>query len=236
MPLSGQRAPVLPQAGERGGEGFATALAGVVLAGGQSRRMGQDKALLCCGAQGRVSLLRRAADSLRAICSEVWISCAAGRRHAGFDCVEDEPLPPVVRAEGRHDAGPLLGIITCLARAAREGRQGVLVLPCDMPLLPERLLRDLINGAAQHPTALAVYYRTPGGWEEPLVGVYRCGALPALREALLAGQCRVRAALPPEGKHLLPLSEAEHGLFANCNTPEQARALGVRAPSASEPG
>lgn len=210
-------------------------LAGVVLAGGQSRRMGRDKALLCCDAQGRVSLLRRAADVLRAICPEVWISCAAGRRRAGFDCVEDEPLPSALRAAGQRGVGPLPGLIACLARAAREGRQGVLVLPCDMPLLPERLLRVLCGEAARQATALAVYYRTSGGWEEPLVGVYRCGALPLLREALRAGQYRVRAALPPECKCLLPLSAADHVLFANCNTPEEARALGVVVPFASEP-
>lgn len=228
MPRHEHGAPVLPQA-EASGGALAAALVGVVLAGGQSRRMGRDKALLCCDAQGRVSLLRRAADVLRAICPEVWISCAAGRRRAGFDCVEDEALPPALRAAGQQGVGPLPGLIACLSRAAREGRQGVLVLPCDMPLLPERLLRDLINGAAQYPTALAVHYRTAGGWEEPLVGVYRCGALPLLREALRAGQYRVRAALPPQRKCLLPLSAADHALFANCNTPDEARALGLTA-------
>lgn len=203
-------------------------LVGVVLAGGQSRRMGRDKALLEVADGSPLTLLQQAASRLRRFCPEVWVSCAAGRVYDGFDCVEDAPVEPA--AEGRHAAGPLRGLAACLARAEREGRQGVLVLPCDMPLLPEHLLRDLLAGAAQRTAALAVHYRTAGGWEEPLAGVYRCGALPLFQAALRAGNCRVREALPPEQKFLLPLSEADHALFANCNTPEQARALGIAVP------
>lgn len=218
--------------GEASSAGAASraALVGVVLAGGQSRRMGRDKALLAASGDSPLTLLQHAARRLRRFCPEVWVSCAAGRVYADFDCVEDEPSDDAAGEDERHAAGPLRGLAACLARAGREGRQGVLVLPCDMPLLPEQLLHGLLIGAARRTTALAVHYRTAEGWEEPLVAVYRCGALPLLRAALRSGNFRVREALPPDRKLLLPLSEADHALFANCNTPEQARALGIAVP------
>lgn len=206
--------------------GTGDVLVGLVLAGGRSRRMGRDKALLPLVGEASVTLLDHAARRLRPFCPEVWVSCAAGRAYAGFDCVEDAPLPDDADTDSR-GVGPLRGLVAGLVRAEREDRQGLLVLPCDMPLLPERLLRSLLTEAACRTAALAVYYRTASGWEEPLVGVYRCGALPFLRAALLEGNYRVREALRPESKSLLPLSEADHAQFANCNTPEQARALGV---------
>lgn len=218
------------------------AFAGIVLAGGLSRRMGQDKALLPLRGQAGRTLLAQAVEKLAALCPEVWVSCGGGRRYDGCICVPDAPfaaavgqagpLPDHVRAGGESGLGPLAGLTTCLARARAQGWAGMLTLPCDMPLLPADLLRDLLTAAAGQETALAVFYRTRGGWEEPLAGVYRCGALPYLARALRAGQRRVRDILPGHARLLVPLPEAAHSLFANCNTPEQARALGVDVPAA----
>ena len=144
------------------------------------------------------------------------------------------PLPEHLRDGADGGPGPLAGLATCLARARAQGWAGMLTLPCDMPHLPEHLLRALLEAAAEQETALAVFYRTQGGWEEPLAGVYRCGALPFLTHALQSGQRRVRSILPESARLLLPLPEAAHSLFANCNTPEQARALGVDIPTAGD--
>lgn len=224
--------------------GGAAPLVGVVLAGGLSRRMGRDKALLTLSGQAGQTLLAQAVGRLSALCPEVWVSCGSGRGYAGYVCVPDAPfaaaagqagpLPEHARSVAGSGLGPLAGLATCLARARARGWAGMLTLPCDMPRLPESLLRDLLMAAVGRETALAVFYRTPGGWEEPLAGVYRCGALPFLTRALRTGQRRVRDILPDEAKLLVPLPEAAHSLFANCNTPEQARALGVDIPAADD--
>lgn len=220
------------------------AFVGVVLAGGLSRRMGRDKALLPLRGRGGLTLLAQAVERLSALCPEVWVSCGGGRGYAGYVCVPDAPfaaaddragpLPEHLRDGTDGGLGPLAGLATCLARVRAQGRAGILTLPCDMPQLPESLLRGLLTAAAGQETALAVFYRTQGGWEEPLAGVYRCGALPFLMRALRAGQRRVRSILPESARLLLPLPEAAHSLFANCNTPEQARALGVEIPAAGD--
>lgn len=217
------------------------AFVGVVLAGGLSRRMGRDKALLPLRGRDGLTLLGQAVGRLSALCPEVWVSCGRGGAYAGYVCVPDAPfataavrggpLPEHLRDGTDGGIGPLAGLATCLARARARGWAGMLTLPCDMPHLPGSLLRGLLTAAAGQETALAVFYRTQGGWEEPLAGVYRCGALPFLTRALRAGQRRVRSILPENARLLLPLPEAVHGLFANCNTPEQARALGVDIPA-----
>lgn len=220
------------------------AFVGVVLAGGLSRRMGRDKALLPLRGREGLTLLGQAVGRLSALCPEVWVSCGGGRSYDGYVCVPDAsfgsvavrggPLPDHLRDGADGGPGPLAGLATCLERARAQGWAGMLTLPCDMPHLPEHLLRALLEAAAGQDSALAVFYRTHGGWEEPLAGVYRCGALPYLTRALQSGQRRVRSILPESARLLLPLPEAAHSLFANCNTPEQARALGVDIPAAGD--
>ena len=109
-----------------------TTLIGLVLAGGQSRRMGQDKALMRY--QGRTlidnaSLLLQAAS-----CDKVLIS----RNTPGFlnDKIED--------------AGPLSGVHAVLdALSQSDNHNGnpceLLVLPVDMPQMTPELLRILVS-------------------------------------------------------------------------------------------
>lgn len=210
--------------------------AGVVLAGGRSLRMGRDKALLPLIRSGRqTSLLDNAASLLSGLCATVLVSCASRAGYAGHDCIPDLVLPrqdhqgprPPHLGEGDTSPGPLLGLVSSLHYARARGWEGILTLPCDMPLMRPALLAGLLKAAREHAWAQALFYRTAGGWEEPLVGIYRCTALPGLQAALCCGNRRVRAALPAAQRCCLPLAEADHACFAGCNTPEQAVALGV---------
>lgn len=104
-------------------------LLGAVLAGGQSRRFGSDKALAHW--RGR-TLADHVAAALSTHVEEVVI-CGRG--------LPDRPAPGL---------GPLGGINAALAHAAAHGFDRVLVAPCDTPLLNEPLLARLaaIEGAA----------------------------------------------------------------------------------------
>ncbi len=101
---------------------------GVVLAGGLSRRMGTDKALLPF--QGR-TLLQHQVDLLAPLCARVLVS----GDYAGFDCVPD------VTAR----FGPIGGIYSV---AKQFPNAALLVIPVDMPQLTQAHLQTLLQ--AQH--------------------------------------------------------------------------------------
>ena len=109
-----------------------TTLIGLVLAGGQSRRMGQDKALMRY--QGRTLIDNASLLLQSASCDKVLISCNA----PGFlnDKIED--------------AGPLSGVHAVLdALSQSDNHNGnpceLLVLPVDMPQMTPELLRILVS-------------------------------------------------------------------------------------------
>ncbi len=97
-------------------------LLGVVLCGGRSSRMGQDKASL--PHPSGVSFAQHAADRLVGVCEQVCISGGTSRI-AGVRRIED-----AVRYRG-----PVTGIATALSYACRMGYHGCLVTPVDMPFL-----------------------------------------------------------------------------------------------------
>lgn len=109
-----------------------TTLIGLVLAGGQSRRMGQDKALMRY--QGRTLIDNASLLLQSASCDKVLIS----RNAPGFlnDKIED--------------AGPLSGVHAVLdALSQPDNHNGnpceLLVLPVDMPQMTPELLRILVS-------------------------------------------------------------------------------------------
>jgi molybdopterin-guanine dinucleotide biosynthesis protein A len=91
-----------------------------VLAGGQSRRFGSDKALALLDGK---PLIEHAIAAL-VVRTEAVIVC--GREHG--DWVPDRPEPGL---------GPLGGICAALHAAAERGYGAVLTAPCDVPWLPE---------------------------------------------------------------------------------------------------
>ena len=120
---------------------------GLLLCGGRSSRMGQDKALLTLDGE---RLLDRGLRLLReAGCRQVW---AAGD-YAGVPCLPDAPV-----WQGR---GPLAGIAAALAYAPQASW---LVIPVDMPGLESDFLRRFLQRAQQyHPQEYPQQY-PQGAW------------------------------------------------------------------------
>ncbi len=174
-----------------------------VLAGGESRRMGEPKAGLGLGGRTLLEL------------------AVAAAREAGLRPVvlakPGDPLPPVDAerwdepAEPRH---PLAGIVAALERA---GPGGIVALACDTPFLPPRLLADL---AARETTTLV---RTADGRLHPLPGRYVDVA--PLRAAL-AARAPLQATLLDLGAAIL--EEPDAGALLNVNRPEDLAAARER--------
>ena len=172
----------------------------IILAGGRSSRMGTDKAKLRIGEKTLLELMVEKVRRLGIVevvvsgCSE----CPAGTRYA----------PDLI--PGR---GPLSGIHAGLKRIRH--RSG-LVLPVDMPLIPEETLRLLIEAHGSLPiTALTLENRP-----EPLVAVYDACLAQDCEEILQGEKTSPRRLFDMYGYCPVPYTKNPNFLI-NCNTPEE---------------
>jgi len=132
---------------------------GIVLAGGKSKRFGEDKA--CFVWQGK-TFLQHAVDALRGLGLDVCIVTQAGRQYAVngacmlWDAVSDQ--------------GPLGGLYTACHEISAKT---LLVLTCDMPLVSTEVLRELL-GAYDGQSDVALFDNADVTFD-PFPGIYRTG-------------------------------------------------------------
>ncbi|MHC4499868.1 MAG: molybdenum cofactor guanylyltransferase [Planctomycetota bacterium] len=146
----------------------------IIMAGGDSTRMGRDKSML--PVNGR-PMIKYICDKLSPHFDQVIVSANEASRYAllGVPVVPD-------RIAGR---GPLMGIASALAAAASDVN---FVLACDVPEFDMGLVRRMLRQCRDHD---AVVPRTGGSQYEPLFAVYSKSALSAIEQALSSGKTRV---------------------------------------------
>jgi molybdopterin-guanine dinucleotide biosynthesis protein A len=189
-------------------------ISGAILVGGQSTRMGRDKATLELGG---MTLAARQAAVLTRCCDEVLLVGAAARGLPGCRSVPD--------AHPRRCA--LTGLYSALLAAAAPL---VFVTACDYPFLGIELVRALYR--AWQPGMLSLLPLGPEG-RHPLTALHHRDLAPRLRAALDAGRLRVDLALDPLRRACLPWASLRRlgvppRTFLNLNTPaelERARRL-----------
>jgi molybdenum cofactor guanylyltransferase len=193
---------------------------GVLLAGGESRRMGQDKALLPCA--GFPTLLQRQLAVLQSLPLNA-CSVSRHRRHQTPAGLGVAILPDT---NNEHHAGPLAGIEA--AASAWPEASALLIVPVDLPFIRAETLQTLLDeGQRQH---CAVYY------ENEYLPLY----LPlhdALRDDL-----STRIALASSDKSIRGLLRQQNAIalaapldnsLTNTNTPEEWQASQPSGPSVS---
>ncbi|MCX6023428.1 MAG: molybdenum cofactor guanylyltransferase [Chloroflexi bacterium] len=153
--------------------GLPTHLTGAVLAGGMSRRLGRDKALLELGG---LTLLERAIATLGSLADEVIVIGPEGRASfaAGARVVPD----------AYPTAGPLGGIATALEAATTDR---VLIVACDMPFLSPDLLIYLRDLA---PDADLTIPRANGQTEQ-MHAIYSRACLPSIHAQIATGDLKI---------------------------------------------
>ncbi len=151
----------------------------VILAGGRSNRMGQDKSLMRL--QGR-TLIGQVVDQLQPILDDVII----GANHPGkFAFLKLKVVP-----DQAPDQGPLMGIVSCLSES---GFDLSFVTGCDIPEMSIELIEKMITEAERFD---AVVPRWADGRVEPLFAVYRKSVLEPARALLAEGKRKIRDLLP----------------------------------------
>jgi molybdenum cofactor guanylyltransferase len=184
-----------------------TEICAVILAGGQSRRMGFNKALLRIGEQPLIQIL---VDRIRPITNRILISA---KDESAYEFLG---LPVVPDRFSGH--GPLAGIHSAMLH---EVCLQYLVLACDLPNLKQPLLNNLVLLSEGFDVAIP---RTSDGLAHPLCAVYRRTCLPYIEQALERGANKViRNFL--DSPFSIRWIGSEEGYFedsdlANINTPE----------------
>lgn len=189
----------------------AGSLAGIVLAGGESRRMGRDKATLP-GPGGAATLLEYVAGVIAQRCEPVFVMAAPG-----------QPLPAVqarvVRDEVRGQ-GPLPATGRGLRAAAEAGARYAFVCAVDMPLLSAELIDELVQLAIETNAEIVLPW---DGRSHYLAAVYRTD-LAGRIEGLVAGGARsMRALIDASDAQQIVLPESR--FLANVNTESDLLAL-----------
>ena len=178
-----------------------------VLAGGQSFRMGSDKAMLRLGNETFLSIALRNA---RAICAAPVIVGDAGR-YAAFGNVVDDRYP---------GCGPLGGIHAALCASVTELN---LILSVDLPTMKPDFLCWLVS-EAEIGMELATVPRL-NGRSEPLCAVYRREILPVVERSLQAGRYKIDAIfseVPTRfvSEETINSAGFDAEVFRNVNTPD----------------
>lgn len=183
-------------------------VAAIVLAGGQSSRMGQDKALLDVDG---VPLLQRVYEVAAKCASIVYVITPWPERYRSLN------LPCIWLTEIQsHGAphGPLVGFAQGLAQVEADW---VLLLACDLPRLQADVIQAWIEHLAADESIAAVLHHSEKGWE-PLCGFYRRSCLPVLEQYIAEGGRSFQGWLTTQTVLALPLIASE--MLFNCNTPE----------------
>ncbi len=147
----------------------------LILAGGDSRRMGQDKASLVL--QGK-TLLEHVTATMQAVFPKVIVSVRQPRAGVELPQVCDEVTA----------SGPLGGLAAGLAQA---GTPWVFAVACDMPFITPALVEGLAALRGQHQAVVPVV----DGHLQPLAAFYATNALAALRASLASDDKSFRGAL-----------------------------------------
>jgi molybdopterin-guanine dinucleotide biosynthesis protein A len=176
--------------------------AGFVLAGGQSRRMGTDKALLPYKSG---TLLSHVAAQVAAAAGSVFIISPAGR----YDGLQ----LPVVQ-DAYPGFGPVGGIVTAL----RQGHALNLITACDLPGLDCTLLLELLDSARTHHSEVDAIIPSYEGSSQPLCGVYLRSALPRFEQAVAEGMHRLQSVIAEIRTAFIEVSH--DNWFVNVNTPD----------------
>ena len=180
-------------------------LKGLVLAGGKSMRMGEDKGLIEYHGRPQREHL---AQLLSKFCSETLISTNASM---------DSDFMPL--KDSFVGLGPLSGILSAFRH---DPNAAWLVVATDIPLVDEKTLHQLVD--SRNTSKVATSFHNPEtNFPEPLITIWEPRAYPRLLQFLSMGYTCPRKALINSDIEELTLTNPE--VLSNANTPEERKIL-----------
>ncbi|WP_279103450.1 molybdenum cofactor guanylyltransferase [Gordonia bronchialis] len=193
-------------------------LAGIVLAGGRSRRMGQDKAALDWDGEPMLARIVRVAAQR---CEPILVVAAeSSSAYQGLFGTGGPQAQWITDEEP--GAGPLGGLVAGLRAAAAGGAELAFVCATDMPLISAELIDELLRGVT--PSAQAVIAHDSQR-DHPMAGIYRTAAAEVVAGVVATGERRMTAALDALTTYRVAVSEPDW--LVNVNAPEDLHRLRV---------
>lgn len=179
-------------------------LTGGLLAGGKSRRFGQDKAQQTY--QGE-TFMQRGICLLESLCDNVLISAndsnASSFSESGRKIVIDE----------YKDMGPLSGIYSLLKESTTDH---LLILSCDMPLLTKDILMKMLPQVHHK----IVCWQYPDNKQNPFPMLIDKSCLSIIKQMFDNHDLRVKSIFEQCDTELLKMDTDDIQLFSNINTIE----------------
>lgn len=177
---------------------------GIILAGGASSRMGNDKGL--CNYKGK-PLIFYAINVLNTICDDIIISSNNPESYSsfGYKIVADEIKK----------IGPLGGIYSCLKYSQTTDN---LIISCDMPHLTSELMYSLLSFSAQYDIVVSQHVNS---YYEPLAGYYSSNVTPVIERFIKIKDYKLLNLFEKVKFKSIPIEDLPGGAsqFKNFNTP-----------------
>lgn len=201
-----------------------SSIGAAILAGGESKRMGQNKALLRLSTDGPTLV-----DTVVARLAEAGYTSPllVANTPADYAFLGLPTFPDSVRGKGA-----LGGILTALQRSPHER---VLVVACDMPALNPALLRYMSMQPAGYDAYVPAWLSPSGERQvEPLHAIYARSCIPVIEGRIREGRLKLGDMLGALNVLYLPEAEMrgydpELRSFSNINTPEEWAALAAQS-------
>lgn len=184
-------------------------IAGVILVGGKSSRMGQPKADLILP-DGR-TMLEHVEDTLTPYCDIVYYSVS--------DETADRYPEDRALVDNYRNIGPLSGLEAALSS---ELADGYLFVGCDQPHITGELYERLLTGRLTKP---ACFRKSGEQYLNPFPGYYPASLLPIVEEMIELKRHSIQRIFSETPSHIIELSYAEADRIVSFNTPQQYKKL-----------
>lgn len=183
-------------------------ITGIILAGGNSSRMGEDKGLLELNGKSMIEHVIKAVQPL--VSDIIIISNQEEYEQFGYTVFEDE----------YKDKGPMGGIYTGLKNSMNKTN---FILSCDIPLIHSDFLEWLLNQHEKQPITVSEIK----GRENHMIGVYERSIIGQYKQSIQQNDLKLKITNKKIGCQIVQVDENQFPikLFSNINTKEDYLAL-----------